>query len=45
MASVAIRNRVRQHLGLHWDMICDLRQDSEVRADGEVIYRDGKFLL
>jgi len=31
--------------GLHWDMICDLRQDSEVRADGEVIYRNGTFLL
>ncbi len=32
--------------GLHWDMICDLRADSEVRADGgEVIYRNGKFLV
>jgi aminopeptidase len=31
--------------GLHWDMICDLRSDSEVRADGEVIYRNGKFLI
>jgi aminopeptidase len=31
--------------GLHWDMICDLRQESEVRADGEVIYRDGRFLI
>ncbi len=31
--------------GLHWDMICDLRQDSEVRADGEVIYRDGRFTV
>ncbi|MDR7542769.1 MAG: aminopeptidase [Armatimonadota bacterium] len=31
--------------GLHWDMICDLRTDSEVWADGEVIYRNGKFLI
>jgi aminopeptidase len=31
--------------GLHWDMICDLRTDTEVRADGEVIYRDGRFLI
>lgn len=31
--------------GLHWDMICDLRHDSEVRADGEVIYRNGTFLI
>ncbi len=31
--------------GLHWDMICDLREETEVRADGDVIYRNGKFLL
>jgi aminopeptidase len=30
--------------GLHWDMICDLREGSEVTADGEVVYRDGRFL-
>jgi aminopeptidase len=30
---------------LHWDMICDLRADSEVWADGEVIYRNGRFLV
>jgi aminopeptidase len=30
--------------GLHWDMVCDLRQDGEVYADGELIYRDGAFL-
>jgi aminopeptidase len=29
---------------LHWDMICDLRSGSEVFADGELIYRDGRFL-
>ncbi len=31
--------------GLHWDMICDLRTDSEVKADGTVVYRNGKFLV
>ena len=31
--------------GLHWDMIADLRKGSEVRADGEVIYRNGAFLI
>lgn len=31
--------------GLHWDMICDLRNGAEVLADGEVIYRDGRFLV
>jgi aminopeptidase len=30
--------------GLHWDMVCDLRNGGEIHADGEVIYRDGKFL-
>jgi aminopeptidase len=30
---------------IHWDMICDLRQDSEIQVDGEVMYRDGKFVI
>jgi len=29
---------------LHWDIVCDLRQSSEVYADGELVYRDGRFL-
>ncbi len=29
---------------LHWDLICDLRSGGEVFADGELVYRDGKFL-
>jgi aminopeptidase len=29
---------------VHWDMICDLRQDSEISVDGEVVYRDGQFV-
>ncbi|MCP5470391.1 MAG: aminopeptidase [Chlamydiales bacterium] len=29
--------------GLHWDMICDLRQGGTIEADGEVISKDGKF--
>jgi aminopeptidase len=30
--------------GLHWDMICDLRADGEVYADGELVWRAGTFL-
>jgi aminopeptidase len=30
---------------LHWDMICDLKKDSEITADGKVIYRNGKFTI
>jgi aminopeptidase len=29
---------------LHWDLVCDLRRGSEVYADGELVYRDGRFL-
>jgi len=29
--------------GLHWDMICDLRQGGVVKVDGDVISRNGKF--
>lgn len=31
--------------GLHWDMVSDLRWGGTIEADGEVIQRDGKFLL
>ena len=30
---------------LHWDMMCDLRKNGKVYADGELIYKNGKFLL
>jgi aminopeptidase len=30
---------------IHWDMICDIRQDSEIRVDGELFYKDGKFMI
>jgi aminopeptidase len=29
---------------LHWDLVCDLRAGSEVYADGELVYRDGRFV-
>jgi aminopeptidase len=30
---------------IHWDMICDIRQDSEVHMDGELLYRNGRFVI
>jgi aminopeptidase len=30
--------------GLHWDMICDLREEGEVYADGELVWKAGEFL-
>jgi aminopeptidase len=34
----------RNTSSIHWDMICDLREDAEIRVDGEVVYRDGKLI-
>lgn len=30
---------------LHWDMVCDLRSGGEVRVDGELFCKDGKFVV
>ncbi len=30
---------------IHWDMICDIREDSEIRVDGDLLYKDGKFMI
>lgn len=35
----------RNQSAIHWDMICDLRTDSEILVDGEVVYRNGAFLI
>jgi aminopeptidase len=29
--------------GLHWDLICDLRAEGEVYADGELVWKAGAF--
>ncbi len=29
---------------LHWDMVCDMREGGELYGDGELIYKDGKFV-
>jgi aminopeptidase len=30
---------------VHWDMICDMRNDSEIRVDGELFYQNGAFVV
>ncbi len=30
--------------GLHWDMLCDMA-DSEIRVDGELFYKNGRFAI
>jgi aminopeptidase len=34
----------RNTSSIHWDMICDMRTDAEIRVDGDVIYRNGEFV-
>jgi aminopeptidase len=29
---------------LHWDIICDLREEGEIYADGDLVWRAGQFL-
>jgi aminopeptidase len=30
---------------IHWDMVCDLRQGGQIKVDGEILYRNGKFVI
>jgi aminopeptidase len=30
---------------IHWDMICDMRTDSEITVDGELFYKNGQFVF
>jgi aminopeptidase len=30
---------------IHWDFICDMRNDSEIWVDGELLYKNGQFQL
>ena len=34
----------RNQSGLHWDMVCDLRNGGEISVDGELLQRNGRFL-
>ena len=35
----------RNRSGLHWDLVCDLRDGGELWADGEPVQRDGAWLI
>ena len=30
---------------IHWDLICDAKQDTEMRVDGELFYQNGNFVV
>jgi aminopeptidase len=35
----------RNQSAVHWDFICDMRQESEILVDGELFYRNGQFVI
>lgn len=35
----------RNQSSIHWDFICDMRQDSEIWVDGVLFYKDGQFVI
>lgn len=30
---------------VHWDMICDMRNDSEIHVDDDLMYKNGEFIV
>ena len=35
----------KNNSAVHWDMICDMRDDSEIHVDGELFYKNGQFVV
>jgi len=35
----------RNDSAIHWDMICDMRNGSEILVDGDLMYKNGKFMF
>ena len=47
---LAIGRSIPESLGknqsaIHWNMLCDMKKGGEIYADGELVYKDGKFLI
>lgn len=47
---LAIGRSIPESLGknqsaIHWDMLCDMKKGGKIYADGELVYKDGKFLI
>jgi aminopeptidase len=45
VGSANLKTGGKNRSALHWDFICDMREDSEIRVDGELFYRNGQFQL
>ena len=35
----------RNESSIHWDFICDMRDDSEILVDGQLFYKNGEFKI
>ncbi len=35
----------QEDAAIHWDMICDMKEDGEIYADNELFYSKGEFLI
>ena len=35
----------RNQSAIHWDMICDMRDGGEIWVDGDLLYKDGQFVI
>ncbi len=35
----------KNNSAVHWDMICDMRNDSTIHVDGELFYKNGEFVV
>ena len=35
----------RNESAIHWDLVSDLRHGGEIRVDGELLYKDGQFVI
>nr|WP_052291961.1 aminopeptidase [Natranaerobius thermophilus] len=35
----------KNHSSIHWDMLCDMKSQGEIYADGELIYKNGEFVI
>ncbi|HYL43604.1 MAG TPA: aminopeptidase, partial [Ktedonobacteraceae bacterium] len=43
-ASIPQTRGVNQSV-LHWDMVCDLRNGSEIHVDDQLFCKDGRFVV
>lgn len=37
-------SRGKNESGIHWDILCDMKDGGEIYADGELFYKNGKFV-